>query len=153
MKPLYVFPEVRPGGEHAKQIFALGMAYGYVFKSGTLYYVQSVDVAYPPTKLGQGMGESLSNFRNNEDLLGQVNKQVEDQIARDGISLATSTLESFISEPYIYELKGGAIRASNVSVEQMTRDTSVGKPGNANFDLVMELRLTIKDYVKKVLRG
>ncbi len=153
LKPLYVFPEVRPGGELAKQVFALGMAYGFIFKSGTLYFIQSLDPAFPPTRLGQGMGEALGGFRNNEELIRQVNKQAEDQIARDGISQSTQTLESFIAEPYIFELKGGATAQKNITVDKMTRDATVSKPGNTNFDLVMELRATIKDYVKKVIRG
>ncbi len=152
LKPLYVFPEVRPGGEKAKQYFALGVVYGYIFKSGVYYHIIPLDPGYQPIQLAQGMAESLRVFRNNEDHISLVAKQVEEQIGREGSAASTQTLEAFIKEPFVCELKGGAAR-TNIDRTAMTRDMSVGRPGGTNYELVMELRDSLKDYVKKVLRG
>jgi hypothetical protein len=152
LKPLYVFPEVRPGGEKARQIFALGVAYGFVFKSGTFYHILPEDAGTQPVKLETGMEKSLSRFRNSDELIGLVSRHVESQIAREGSDPAIEILEGFMREPYVYELKGGAAR-TNLDRTMMTPDKSVGKPGSANYDLVMQMRETLKTYVKQVLRG
>jgi hypothetical protein len=152
MKPLYVFPQVRPGGEKAKQVFALGVAYGYIFKSGVYYHVIPDDPGRPPERLEKGMSESLRVFRNDSIFVELVNKQVEEQISREGVDSAIRVLEGFINEPYVYELKGGALR-TNIDRSAISRDVTVGKPGSVNFDLIQEMRDTLKNYVKKVLRG
>ena len=152
LKPLYVFPEVRPGGEKAKRIFALGLAYGFIFKSGVYYHIMPADSGYQPIRLDQGMAESLRVFRNNDDMIAHVSKQLDEQISREGLDVATQTLDAYIGEPYVCELKGGAAK-TNIDRAAMTRDTSVGRPGSANFDLILEMRDAMKDYVKKVLRG
>jgi hypothetical protein len=147
MKPLYVIPEVRPGGEKAKQVFALGVAYGYIFKSGVYY----PDTGRPPIRLDQGMEASLNSFRNNEELITHVASLVEEQISREGVDSAITLLEGFINEPFVYELKGGP--KINIDRTGMTKDLSVGKPGSANFELAMGMRDVIRNYIKKVLRG
>lgn len=151
MKPLYVIPEVRPGGEKAKQVFALGIAYGFIFKSGVYYQVINPDTGRPPIRLDQGMEASLNAFRNNEDLSSHVSTLVEEQVSREGVDAAISLLEGFIGEPYVYELKGGP--KVNIDRSSMTKDLSVGKPGSANFELAMGMRDVIRNYIKKVLRG
>lgn len=152
LKPLYVFPEVRPGGQRAKQVFALGIAYGFIFKSGVYYYIVPRDAGDQPLQLDRGMGESLHMFRNNEELVDQVSAQVEHEISISGIELAHQVLDSFVSEPYVMELRGGATRA-NIDRKAMSKDTSVGRAGSANYDLLMELRETVKAYIKDVLRA
>ena len=151
MKPLYVIPEVRPGGEKAKQVFALGVAYGYIFKSGVYYQVINPDTGRPPIRLDQGMEASLNSFRNNEELITHVASLVEEQISREGVDSAITLLEGFINEPFVYELKGGP--KINIDRTGMTKDLSVGKPGSANFELAMGMRDVIRNYIKKVLRG
>lgn len=152
MKPLYVIPEVRPGGEKAKQFFALGVAYGYIFKSGVYYHVINPDIGRPPVRLDQGMEASLNSFRSNEEMITHVSRLVEEQISREGVDSAIALLESFVTEPYVYELKGGTNK-TNIDRSMMTKDLSVGRPGSANFDLVMGMRDVVKNYIKKVLRG
>jgi len=152
LKPLYVFPEVRPGGEKAKQVFALGVAYGFIFKSGVYYHIIPEDPGHAPIRMDQGMSESLRGFRNNDELINYIAKSVEDQISREGVEAAIQVLDSFVKEPFVYELKGGAAR-TNIDRTSISRDTSVGKTGSVNFDLILELRDTIKDYIKKVLRA
>ena len=152
LKPLYVFPEVRPGGQRAKQVFALGVAYGFVFKSGVFYYIVPRDAGDQPMQLDRGMGESLHMFRNNEDLVDQVGEQVEQEISVSGIESAHQVLDSFVSEPYVTELRGGGTRA-NIDRKSMSKDASVGKAGSTNYDLLMELRETVKTYIKDVLRA
>lgn len=149
-KPLYVFPEVRPGGEKAKQVFALGLVYGFIFKSGSFYHVLPADPAYQPTQLAQGMGEALRMFRNNDELIGRVASGVEAIIAADGRAAAQQKLEEYVREPWVCELKGGAAK-SNVSPAAMTKDTAAGKPGGQNRELILELREALMDYLKKVL--
>ncbi len=151
LKPLYVFPEVRPGGEKAKQVFALGVAYGFIFKSGVHYFVIPDDPGHQPIQLSQGMSESLHMFRNSEDLIRHVERQVEDQISREGSQMAVETLDAFVHEPYVCELKGKT--RTNIDRAAMARDTSAGRPGSVNYDLVMELRDAVKVYQKKVVRG
>jgi hypothetical protein len=152
MKPLYTFPEVRPGGEKARLVFALGIAYRYIFKSGVYYHIIPANPRDLPIQLEQGMADSLSSFRNNETWINHVSKQVEDQISREGVDTARQTLEQFVREAYVYELKGGAAK-TNIDPMIMSQDTSVGKPGGVNFDLVHEMQDSIDDYLKKVLRG
>jgi hypothetical protein len=152
LKPLYVFPEVRPGGPRAKQAFALGTAYGFIFKSGVYYYILPRDPSDQPLQLDRGMAESLRAFRNNDSLVNQVADEVEAQVSLTGIDEATKLLEAFVGEPYVNELRGGAMRA-NIDRSVMVRDTSVAVPGSANFDLAMELRETIKDYIREVLHA
>jgi hypothetical protein len=152
LKPLYVFPEVRPGGQRAKQVFALGVAYGFVFKSGVYYYILPRDSSDQPQQLDRGMGESLHMFRNNDAWVDQVSQQVEEQISLTGVEEASKVLESFVSEPYVMELRGGAARAY-IDRAAMARDATVGRPGGANYDLAMELRETAKDYIREVLRA
>jgi hypothetical protein len=110
IKPLYVFPEVRPGGEKAKQIFALALAYGSIFKSGVYYNVVPTDSAHQPIRLDQGMADSLRSFRSNEELITQVTRQLEEQVSREGREAAAQLLNDWIREPYVYELKGGATK-------------------------------------------
>jgi len=152
-KPLYVFPEVRPGGEKAKQIFALALAYGYVFKSGVYYNVVPKDPGYPPIRLDQGMSDSLRSFRSNDDLIAQVTHQLEDQVSREGRETASQMLNEWIREPYVYELKGGATKVTGSAVDRtaMSKDNSVSRPGGVNYYLVMELRETVKKYMTMVL--
>jgi len=152
IKPLYVIPEVRPGGEKAKQVFALGLAYGFVFKSGVFYFVIPEDPGRPPIQLAQGMSESLRIFGNNDSMIRHVERLVVAQIEREGSETAIQTLDGFVDEPFVYELKGGAAR-TNIDRTVMGRDTSIGRPGSVNHGLVMELRETIKAYLKKVVRG
>jgi hypothetical protein len=152
IKPLYIFPEVRPGGEKARQIFALGIAYGFIFKSGVYYHIIPANARDLPIQLDQGMADSLSTFRNNETWINHVSKQVEDQISREGVDTARQTLEQFVMEAYVYELKGGAAKI-NIDRTIMSQDTSVGKPGSVNFDLVREMQDSLDDYLKKVLRA
>lgn len=152
VKPLYVFPEVRPGGEKAKQVFALAMAYGFVFRTGVYYSVLPEDPGYPPTQLAQGMEGSLSVFRNNDDLIARVSRCIEDVIQRDGLESAKAVIAQFIREPYVCELKGGAAK-TNIDRTSLNRDTSVGKVAGANYDLIMQLRASLQEYEKKVLRG
>lgn len=152
LKPLYVFPEVRPGGQRAKQVFALGVAYGFIFKSGVYYYIVPRETGDQPLQLDRGMGESLHMFRNNEALVDQVAAQVEHEISVSGIEAAHQVLNSFVSEPYVMELRGGATRA-NIDRAAMSRDASVGRAGSVNYDLLMELRETVKAYIRDVLRA
>jgi hypothetical protein len=153
LKPLYVFPEVRPGGEKAKQVFALGVAYGFVFKSGPYYYVVPNDPGLPPTRMEQGMSASLNFFRNNEEMIEYVKKQVDNQIEQEGLTTAIATLEGFLNDPFVYELKGGAIKTNKIERGSMSKDNSVGRPGSVNFDLIQEMRNVIRAYIDKVLRG
>lgn len=152
IKPLYVFPEVRPGGEKAKQIFALGIAFGFIFKSGVYYHIIPANPRDLPTQLDQGMADSLGSFRNNETLIAHVSGQIEDQIAREGADAAKQKLEAFVREAYVYELRGGAAK-TNITSSIMLQDTMVGKPGSVNFDLVKEMQDSLDEYIKKVLRG
>jgi hypothetical protein len=152
IKPLYIFPEVRPGGEKAKQIFALGIAYGFIFKSGVYYHIIPSNQRDLPIQLDQGMADSLSTFRNSENFIAHVSKQIEDQIAREGADTSKQTLESFVREAYVYELKGGAAK-TNIDRSIMSQDALVGKPGSVNFDLVKEMQDSVDEYIKKVLRG
>ena len=152
LKPLYVFPEVRPGGQRAKQAFALGAAYGFIFKSGVYYYILPRDSSDQPLQLDRGMAESLRAFRNNDDLVGQVAEQVEAEVSLTGIDHAAKVLEAYVGEPYVHELRGGAMRA-NINRSAMVADTTVGVAGSTNYDLIMELRDTIKDYIREVLRA
>ncbi len=149
IKPLYIFPAVRPGGEKARQVFALGIAYGFIFKSGVYYHIIPADARDLPIQLDQGMADSLSTFRNNETWINHVSKQVEDQISREGVDASTQTLEQFIKEAYVYELRGGAAK-TNIDRSVMSKDTSVGKPGSVNFDLVREMQDSLDAYLKKV---
>lgn len=151
-KPLYIFPEVRPGGEKAKQVYALGIAYGFIFRSGVYYHIIPEDLGQKPIQIGNSMADSLGSFRSNEDLVKNLSKRIDDQISREGIGAAVLTLEAFITEPYVYELKGGA-KVTNIDKAMMVKDISVGKPDTTNFDLIQEMRSTLKDFVKKVLRG
>ena len=151
MKPLYVIPEVRPGGEKAKQVFALGIAYGFIFKSGVYYQVINPDTGRPPIRLDQGMEASLNSFRNNEELVKHVADLVEEQVSRDGVDAAIALLEGFIAEPFVYELKGGP--KINIDRASMTKDLTVGKPNTTNFELAMGMRDVIRNYIRKVLRG
>ncbi|MCL5997277.1 MAG: hypothetical protein M1546_14660, partial [Chloroflexi bacterium] len=152
LKPLYVFPEVRPGGQRAKQAFALGAAYGFIFKSGVYYYILPRDSSDQPLQLDRGMAESLRAFRNNDDLVSQVAEQVEAEVSLTGIDRAAKVLEAYVGEPYVHELRGGATRA-NIDRSAMVPDTTVGVAGSTNYDLIMELRDTIKDYIREVLRA
>lgn len=152
-KPLYVFPEVRPGGERAKQLFALGLTYGMIFKSGYYYYVLPVDPSHAPIKLEQGMSESLRSFRTKEELYRQVEAMVEDQVSKDGVAAAQSLLNEYIRESYVYEFRKGGmakVTGADIKTDSMNKDTSVSKPGTSNYDLTMELRDTIKIYVRKL---
>ncbi len=151
IKPLYIFPEVRPGGEKARRVFALGIAYGFIFKSGVYYHIVPTNPRDLPIQLDQGMADSLSTFRNNETWNNHVSKLVEDQISREGVDTARQTLEQFVREAYVYELKGGAAR-TNIDRSIMSQDTSVGRPGT-NFGLVREMQDSVDEYLKKVLRG
>jgi hypothetical protein len=98
------------------------------------------------------MADSLSTFRNSENFIAHVSKQIEDQIAREGAATAKQTLESFVRESYVYELKGGAAK-TNIDRSIMSQDTMVGKPGSVNFDLVKEMQDSLDEYIKKILRG
>jgi hypothetical protein len=151
IKPLYIFPEVRPGGEKARQVFALGIAYGFIFKSGVYYHIVPANPRDLPIQLDQGMADSLATFRNNETWINHVSKLVEDQISREGVDTARQTLEQFVREAYVYELKGGASR-TNIDRSIMSQDISVGRPGT-NFGLVREMQDSLDEYLKKVLRG
>lgn len=152
LKPLYVFPEVRPGGQRAKQVFALGIAYGFLFKSGVYYYILPRESSDMPQQLDRGMTESLHMFRNNELLIDQVSAQVEHQISVTGTEDAARLLDSFVAEPYVMELRGGPARP-NTDRSAMVRDVSVSKAGNTNADLMIELRDTLKSYIRMVLRA
>jgi hypothetical protein len=152
LKPLYVFPEVRPGGEKAKQIFALGIAFGFIFKSGVYYHLIPSNLRDLPIQLDQGMADSLSTFRNSETFIAHVSRQVEEQLSREGADTAKQMLENFVREAYVYELKGGAAK-TNIDRSIMSQDSLVGKPGSVNFDLVKDMQDSLDDYIKKVLRG
>lgn len=152
IKPLYVIPQVRPGGEKAKLIFALGMAYGYVFKSGPNYYILPEDIGRQPIRLNQGMEASLRGFRNDPNLLNQVTSQVENQMSNEGNLVAIQTLERWYPEPYVFELKGGAIR-TNIDRTAMVRDNTIGRANSTNYELVQQMRDAVKSYIENVLRG
>ena len=152
IKPLYVFPEVRPGGEKAKQIFALGIAFGFIFKSGVYYHIIPSNPRDLPIQLDQGMADSLSTFRYNANLITHVSNQIEDQIARVGADSAKQTLEGFVRGAYVFELKGGAAK-TNIDLSTMSQDSIIGKPGSVNFDLVKEMQDSLEEYIKKILRG
>ncbi|HEY9077704.1 MAG TPA: tubulin-like doman-containing protein [Anaerolineaceae bacterium] len=151
LKPLYVFPDVRPGGEHAKQVFALGVAYGYIFKSGVFYYLVSADPAEPPIRIDQGMDKSLGIFRNNEDYIRLIEGKYQEKISNIGVDAASKVLEEFIANPYVYELKGGA-KVTNLDTAAMTKDLTIWRVGSQNYDLVKQLREIVKNYMK-VLRA
>jgi hypothetical protein len=151
LKSLYVYPEVRPGGEKSKRDFALGIVYGHIFKSGTLYYVVNLDVKKQPHKLAQGMSESMQVFRNDLDLVKQVSKLVEEQIQREGVDAAQKLIEGFLNEPFVFEHRGGI--ANGFDRNSLVSDTSVGGPKSVNYDLIQDLRDILKDYVEKVLRA
>lgn len=150
LKPLYVLPEVRPGGDRAKTVFALGLVYGYVFKSGTYYYMIPADEGHEPIRLSQGMADSLYTFRNDNDAFRLVDKKVEDQNSKQGSDKTKELLEAFVKTPYVLELKGGASQ-TNIDRSTMTRDTSIGLPNSQNFELMKDLRETIKHYLKEIV--
>jgi hypothetical protein len=152
LKALYVYPEVRPGGERAKQVFGLSISYGFIFKSGVYYYLVQTDKGKQPIRLDQGMSESLQVFRNNNEWINTASKMVEDQISREGLSAASKVLDGFLNEPYVYEFKGG-VATVTFDRSQVNRDTSVGKPTSVNYELIQDLREMLKVYVEKVLRG
>lgn len=151
LKPLYVLPEVRPGGEKAKLYFALGLAYGFVFRSGAYYFVTPEDAAYQPAQLSQGMAESLRSFRNDVEIVALVTRQVDTEMDRTGRDATTKMLEDYIRTPYVCELRGAS--KVNIDRDKMNKDTSVAEPGRINFDLLIELRETLVAYVKKVLKA
>ncbi len=151
VKPLYVIPQVRPGGEKAKLAFALGMAYGYIFKSSTYYQILPEDIGRQSIRLGQGMEASLRSFRNDPEQIAQITRQVEDQISKEGNLVAIQTLDRWQNEPYIYELKGGLPR-QNIDRTTMLRDSTISR-GATNYELVQQMRDAIKVYIETVLRG
>jgi hypothetical protein len=152
LKPLYVFPEVRPGGERARRVFGLGVAYGFIYKSGIYYYVLPEDPVMPPTQLDKGMVEALRIFRNNNELLDRVERQVDKEISGGGTELAAKKLSEFVAAPYVKELKGSAPK-TNIDRETMSVDTSVSRPNAANFEMIIGLRDLIKSFIEKDLRG
>ena len=149
IKPLYVLPEVRPGGHKAKQLFALGLAFGDIFRSGTFYYMHADNEVDPPIRLGQGISDALQYFRSKEEHLRSMEGRIEKSVKNEGNQRALETVESWIASPYVYERKGGV----NSVGAPMDKDTKIGMPGYAAADLVIDLRKVMQKYVREVLKG
>lgn len=149
LKPLYVLPEVRPGGHKAQQFFALGLVFGEIFRSGTFYYMKPENEVEKPLQLGQGMSTALQFFRSDEALIRSMEKRADTRAQKEGTQAAVDAIESWISTPYVLERKGGV---ANVEA-QMTKDTTIGAMNFAASDLVEELRKAMQAYVRDILRG
>jgi hypothetical protein len=52
----------------------------------------------------------------------------------------------------VCEVKGGAARV-NIDRATMSRDTTIGKPGSVNYELIQEMRRAIADYIPKTVGG
>ena len=152
-KPLYVLPEVRPGGEKAKQVFANGIAYGFIFKAGTSYYVLPDDPLRPPLQLEKGMIESLRVFRNNDELIKLVEAKVQNEIDSGGSDKAVTLLTAFIERPYVKEYRGGIAGKVKIDRETMVNNISFGNPNSQNYDVLMGLRDLARDVTLKELQG
>ena len=74
--------------------------------------------------------------------------RVNQQTSEHGVKTTSAWLEAFIKTPYILERKGGV-----ASEREMTKDTSVGKMGGVNYELVRDLRKALQEYVSNVLQG
>lgn len=148
MKPLYVLPEVRPGGHKAKQFFALGLAFGDIFRSGVYYYMQPDNEIEDPIRLGQGITDALQFFRSKDDLLRAIEGRVNKRAEKEGANLVQATAEAWIAGPYVYERKGGITKVD----QEMSKDTKIGTPSFSASDLVTDLRRAMQKY-GDVLRG
>lgn len=149
IKPLYVLPEVRPGGHKAKQLFALGLAFGDIFRSGTFYYAHADNEVDPPIRLGQGISDALQYFRSKEEHLRSIERRIDTRVQNEGNQRALETVESWIASPYVYERKGGV----NNTSQQMDKDTKIGVPTYTAADLVIDLRKVLQKYTREVLKG
>lgn len=149
MKPLYVLPEVRPGGHKAKQYFALGMVFGEIFVSGTFYYLQAENPIEQPIKMGQGMTNSLQFLRSRDDLIRSLESRTNAQVAENGKAAASAIVDGWIKEPFIMERKGGV---TNVA-QDMTPNNTIGGPAYVAVELVTDLRKILQRYNREVLKG
>jgi hypothetical protein len=148
-KPLYVLPEVRPGGHKAKQYFALGMIFGEIFVSGAFYYMQPENRVHQPIKLGQGMTNALQFLRSRNDLIRSLENRVNERVEEQGKSAAAAMVEAWTDAPFILERKGGV---TNVN-QEMTPNTTIGGPNYVAVDLVIDLRELMQKYNREVLKG
>lgn len=149
LKPLYVLPEVRPGGHKAKQYFALGMVFGEIFVSGTFYYLQAENPIEQPIRLGQGMTNALQFLRSRDDLIRSLESRANAQVEDKGKAAASAIVDSWIKEPFIMERKGGV---TNVS-QDMTPNNTIGGPTYVAVELVTDLRKILQRYNREVLKG
>ena len=149
LKPLYVLPEVRPGGHKAKQVFALSIIFGEIFVSGAFYYAKAENEVDPPISLGQGMTNSLQYLRSNNDLIRSLEKRIDDRVQNIGKGQASEKVEAWIASPAIDERKGGV---NNVNTE-MIKNSTIGGPTYVAADLIADLRKLMQTYNRDVLKG
>lgn len=150
LKPLYVLPEVRPGGHKAKQFFALGMVFGEIFVSGTFYYVlaENKDVD-PPIRLGQGMTNALQFLRSNDSLIRSLEDRINKRVAEIGKGPASEMVEGWVKAPTIDERKG----SYNKVDQDMIKNSTIGNTTYVAADLVADLRKIMQSYNREVLKG
>ena len=149
LKPLYILPEVRPGGHKAKLFFALGMVFGEIFVSGTYYYIQPENKVDQPTRLMQGMTNALQFLRSRDDLIRSLEERINKRVEKDGKANASETVESWIESPYIYERKGGV----NLTDQEMIKNTTIASKTYVAVDLVIDLQKLMQSYNREVLKG
>jgi hypothetical protein len=157
LKPLYVLPEVRPGGHKAKQYFALGIIFGEIFVSGAFYYLKpenkddpkTENKIDPPIKLGQGMTNALQVLRGNESLIRSLETRINARVADIGKAPASEMVETWVAAPTIDERRGGVTKVD----QEMIKNNTIGGPTYVAADLVADLRTLMKNYNREVLKG
>ncbi len=149
LKPLYVLPEVRPGGHKAKEVFALGIIFGEVFASGAFYYAKPENEVDQAIRLNQGMANSLQSLRSNNELIRSLERRVNDRVQQIGKSQASAMVKAWIDAPVIDERKGGI----NNDNTEMIKNSTIGSRTYVAADLMADLRKLMQAYNRDVLEG
>lgn len=109
--PLHILPQFQADNERARQTFALGSIFGLITNQGAYFYYISADSLARPSKLGQGLANSLRVFTSQDGLVRETRERVEQIVASRGVEATLRTLEKH------YEGDNGRYPADDLVLE------------------------------------
>jgi hypothetical protein len=97
--PLHVLPHFQADNERARQTFALGLLFGFVFNQGSYFYYRPADKLARSIKLAQGLENSLKTFTGKDGLVQETQERIEQVVATRGVENILRTLQNYYDAP------------------------------------------------------
>lgn len=97
--PLHILPQFQSDNEQARQTFALGSLFGFIYSHGAYFYYKPADHLDRPVKLAQGLENSLKAFTGKDELVQATRERIDQVVATRGVNAVLDVLSRYYDAP------------------------------------------------------